>query len=400
MPTESNTVSSVDRSNPLPLYSQLAGVLRTRIKTGQFPVGSRIPGEQQLIQSYQVSQPTVRQALATLVREGLVVRERGRGTFVRRAGASQQRTDRRLTHAITVLMPFAPGTFFAPLVEAIEDVFSGRGFRMMLANNRDDRQVETACLRELAAHKHDGLLWVIPIGGPDPSTLRQLRESETRMVMVDRRPPGEAVDFVASDHFAGSQQAVNHLIEIGCKRIAYFRDSGVNSSCEERFHGYRQALERHGLGYDESLVFTSKKWYRQAGFDCATQMLNSPVTADGVFCMNTPLAHGVMEALKHANVRVPEDMALVTFDDDLEASSATPTLTVIRQDFKGIGKTAAQLLLRCILADPPGPPEDLRIPAQLIIRQSTTRNRIGQHPQLLTELENSKAASKEVQSMT
>ena len=377
MPNNSESFSTLDRAKAVPLHQQLACVLRTRIRTGQFTPGSQLPGEQQLIHAYQVSQPTVRQALGTLVQEGLLVRQRGRGTFVSRSGATQQQSGRHLSHAITVLMPFAESSLFASLLASVEGVFRSSGFRLMLANNDDDPDIESACLRDLAAHEHDGLLWMIPKVGPNPATLRLLRQKETRMVMIDRRPLGEDVDFVASDHFSGAMQAVNHLADVGCRRIAFFGDPGAVSTHIERLGGYRQALELRGIGYDPALVIKSHKWFRQGGADCAHKLLRAADRkVDGVFCITLSTVLGAIEVFRQAGVKVPDDIALVGCDDEPRASASDPPITVIRQDINTIGRTAAELLVRRIMSVQPGAVEDLRIPTQLIVRESTQRRRI------------------------
>ena len=175
----------INRTSAIPLYYQLAQHLEKGIREGEFESDAKFPTDMELALRYNVSRPTVRQAVGELVHKGLLVRERGRGTFVRPASAMVKRDSRVIKYRrLGLVMPWGPGTFFAPLLEAIEDVAHHSGFHVVLANNREDPETEIARIRELLDHGVDGVLWMCPSRGSNQAMARKLLQSVPVVVLL------------------------------------------------------------------------------------------------------------------------------------------------------------------------------------------------------------------------
>jgi len=367
------TEDIVDRGSPVPLYHQIAKHFQALIESGVLKPGDKLPTEAELIRVLKVSPITIRQALGGLVQSGMIYRERGRGTFVR--PGAQLNSSRAASHGrVALVMPWASGTLFAPLVEAVEHTLHQARLHTLLVNNGDDARVEIGKLREALDHGLDGMLWVIPTKGPNAALFKQILDSDLPVVLIDRKAGDESVDFVGSDNRQGMRQIVQHVIETGRRHIAMVCEPLKNSATAERQQGYEQALREAGIAVDPSLIFSSRAVFFENGRRCARRILAHDRPIDAICCMAESSAIGALTELRTAGVTVPDQMALTAFDDGELAVASVPPLTTVRQDIYGMGVAAAELLLKRI-EQPDRPPESRHLPTTLIIRESTIGNR-------------------------
>ena len=359
----------IDRNTPVPLYHQIATYFKGLIESGELAPGDKLPTEAELMKALKISPITVRQALGSLVKLGMIYRERGRGTFVR-PGAQLNANGGNGHGRVAVVMPWASGTFFAPMVEAVEHALHLGGLHTMLVNNADDAQVEMRKLREVIDHGVDGMVWVIPTKGPNTALFNQIVKSDLPLVLVDRRIGDADVDFVGSDNVGGMKAIVSHVIETGRKRIALVREPVGASTAMDRQQGYEEALTEAGIEPDSSLIFTSREAFLENGRRCARRILSLGKSVDAICCTSEQAAMGVLAELRRARISIPDDIALTAFDDDGLAATAVPPLTTTRQDLLGMGATAAEVLIQRI-ANPDRPVETRHLPTTLTIRAST-----------------------------
>jgi LacI family transcriptional regulator len=177
------------------------------------------------------------------------------------------------------------------------------------------------------------------------------------------------VNYVDVDNVGGARMAVEHLIRLGHTRIATITGPLTMSHGEDRLLGYRQALEAHRLPVDERLVVAGD-YTEESGSMGMQRLLSASPTA--LFAASDVMAIGALKALREAGLRVPEDVALVGFDDLSIASAIVPALTTVRQPIEHLGSMAADLLLNS-LASPPGahtPAQRIILPTQLVLRGS------------------------------
>lgn len=199
-------------------------------------------------------------------------------------------------------------------------------------------------------------------------SLDRFAESGLRLVCVDRYYPGSHVPTVTSDNFEGAYQAVSHLLHIGRQRIVAVSASNTNtSSVAARLEGYRWAFKDAGLTPNPEWEYTAFSHEDEVGFVNFVDR----VQPDGLFAMNDMIAMRCMQLLRASGRKIPEDIAVVGFDDIPAAALLDVPLTTVRQDGQRMGAEATRLLLGTT-----GPPHTARplritIPVQLVVRAST-----------------------------
>jgi LacI family transcriptional regulator len=215
----------------------------------------------------------------------------------------------------------------------------------------------------LATGLLDGL--IVTADRKENSFVPQLIEHQMPFVLIGRSENGKQISFIDSDNVSGSYNATKHLIDLGHRRIATIA-SAQNSAGDDRFRGYRQALEDHQMAFDSKLVATGD-YSLESGYQATQQLLSEQ--PDAIFVASDTMALGVLRALREVGLRVPEDVAIVSYDDLPPARQADPPLTTIRQQVGNIGGIAVETLMEYI-ADPSLPPREVILPTQLIVRAS------------------------------
>lgn len=359
----------INRNSELPLYSQLSSWIRCELQAGKYLPGQQLPTDAELMKMFSVSYHTVRKAISELENDGIVSREQGRGTFVRVLISDTPNTPEQVRR-IAAVFPWSGTSIFAPVVTAIEDVVHSHGYRMLLVNNRDDVTVEMEKMREVMDHNIDGLIWAIPAKGGNLAMMRKIVEEGTPVVLVDRQLPELAVDYVGTDNVAAMREVARHLAQCGCHRPAYIKEYIFLSATTERLNGFCEACETYGLKQPE--IFCTRNESRENGIKCATQIFNRIEDFDSIVCQTDLTASGVISAAHKAEIRIPDDIQLIGFDDESFAPLLYPCLTTVHQDFENIGKTAANLLLDRINGNSLSAPIEKRISATVVVRSSTS----------------------------
>jgi LacI family transcriptional regulator len=189
------------------------------------------------------------------------------------------------------------------------------------------------------------------------------------VVLLHQSPPKDiSIPVITIENQSGARKIVDHLIDLhGCKRIVFLQGPQDNEDSEQREKGYRQSLKKHNLPFDPMLVhrggFESIQAHATVG-----QLLASDVDFDAIFTGDDDNAVGVIQALREAGRRIPEDVAVAGFDDSLFARILTPPLTTVRAPIEQVGREAVRLLIRLIRKEPVE--TRLVLPTELIIRQS------------------------------
>lgn len=267
---------------------------------------------------------------------------------------------RTITHATS-------DPFFTPIMDGIYRVAHESGFAVMLWIL--ESQVEGEWLRQQLRQSYqiDGAILV-------PSTTNKilyenLLERKLPCVTIGRFPHQQE-HYVDIDNQAGAELAVKHLINLGYKRIAMLTGRIEDASAQDRLNGYKRALRQAGCPLIQSLIVDAK--YEEAKAYYATRKLLQ-TNFDALFAANDSMAIGAMQALHEAGLRIPQDIAIVGFDDIPRASLTKPGLTTIRQPLQQFGEIAARFLLEQIRLQHEGQPgqgQRMLLPMELIIRES------------------------------
>lgn len=288
-----------------------------------------------------------------------------------RPNLSARNLARGRSGVIALVVPRLEMPYFAALAGQVIDHAEARGWFVLIHETGWDRAAERAALEAQFPQRIDGLI----------VSVQQLRRSDldertatTPLVLLGERSFGDAAHHVAIDNAAAAQTAVAHLIAQGRRRIAMVGSSD-NVADDPRMRGYLQALEAAGLPVDPELMLPIRENSGEEGELVVRTLLESQVERpDGIFAATDWVALGVMRALHLHGVHVPDDVALVGFDDIPYARAVTPSLTTIAPDRSALAELALRMLEAQInatggLADP----VDETVPFELVVRESTTR---------------------------
>lgn len=345
-------------------YRSLAAELVASIDAGRWRVGDRIPTERELAAIHQVGIGTVRRAVELLVRRQLVERRQGSGTFVRGRGA-------RRAGLVGLVMPSSV-YYYPQIIDGVGGALTAADVRMMLACTNYDPAAELAEARRLVEAGVDGLL-IAPtlFAVPDPDQyLADLRGLGVPAVLVERRPPDpapdDATEFVCSNIVGGAYAAVRHLVGLGRRRLGHLGRLGT-ATADDVAAGFTAAVADLGVRAPGKTVV------RRSGWDAA--QLAEFARACAQHKVSGLLAHGDREAalllghLRTAGLRVPEDIAVISHDDEVADIAEIP-LTAVAPPKAEVGRLAATVLLRRIAAGPAAPPTQIRLQPTLTIRAS------------------------------
>ncbi len=259
--------------------------------------------------------------------------------------------------------------FFTSISRAVEDVAYEQAFSVFLCNTDENPEKEAIYLNLM---RDEGVAGVI--FSPTRQTAATFSASNLSFptVVVDRSIPKGDVDVVLLDNVDAAYRLTTHLIENGYRRIAALCGE-MSTTGQERRLGYEKALRAHGLSPAPELVkYVQPKI--EAGYAAALKMLDSAPSPDAVFTTNSLLGAGALQAIRERDLTVPDDIALVTFDETTWAALVRPPITLIAQPTYEIGKSATELLLQRV-ADPTRPTHQVILKGQLLVRGSSAPRR-------------------------
>ncbi len=271
------------------------------------------------------------------------------------------------SYVVGTIIPDISNPFFAMLFRGIEDALAERDYSVILANTDDDPMRQARSIAMLRGRQVDGLILATP-RRTDPG-VQALADAGYPFVVVNRHTDPITPNAVVPDDRAGAFAAVEHLISLGHRRIAHIAGADAISTGHWRRRGYHEALERHSLPFDPSLLVQGS--YREpGGYDAMKRLLALPEPPTAVFAVNDLAAAGALRALHEAGLRVPDDVSIVGFNDLPTAIQIVPRLTTIHLPLHAMGVTAAQRLMTQLL-EHERPSAPVTIPVTLIARESS-----------------------------
>ena len=276
---------------------------------------------------------------------------------------------RQKTGTLALIVPDVANPFFTLVVRGAEDVARRAGYRMILCDTRADLTIEREVIEEMLAHRVEGIV-IAPVSDRSKGHLERLARFGVQFVLIDRTVPGIESDVVVGDSAGGARVLVEHLISLGHDRIAFITEGNDVSTARDRREGYEAALAAAGLPLDPSLVVRATVDPR-GGFDGMSRLLELDEPPTAVFTVNNLVALGAIEAVRAHELEVPDDIALVCFDDIEYASRLYPFLTVMAQPAETLGTLGTQLLVERIEGRAPEQRRVVVLPAQFVVRKSS-----------------------------
>jgi LacI family transcriptional regulator len=290
--------------------------------------------------------------------------------FVRNDAARQLRAGRSRSIGLVVLDVRNP--FFTDVARGAEDRAAEDGMTILLGNSDENAERERAYLDLFEEQRVHGVL-ISPLGD-DETRLQRLRGRDTPVVLVDRVSQDRRLSSVAVDDIVGGELAVRHLIETGRRRIAFVGGPTSIRQVADRLEGARRAVDAEPDATLEVVATESLTVLDGRAAGEAIRERASGERPDAVFAANDLLAMGVLQAFNMlGSVRVPDDIALIGYDDIDFASAAVVPLSSIRQPASLIGYTAVDLLLKEAASGSESEPEQVVFQPELVVRESTRR---------------------------
>ncbi len=271
---------------------------------------------------------------------------------------------RSSTSTIGVAISALSNHYFSETVHAIETECAKHGYMMLFVDTHDDPEQELRVVTALHHRRVDGIL-LAPSNGS--KALEYLRANEIPAVLVDRMM-SEQFDQIGVDNASPTQALIAHLIAHGHRRIGFIAGREGFSTTDERVAGYRAALQAAGLGFDPQLVVNGGSDTAPAR-GATAQLLALPAPPTAIMAGNNLMTLGAMHALRDAHIEVPQQMALVGFDDFDWADFFVPRLTLIAQPVQPLGARAVHMLLQRMAA-PDAPTQSVRLAPTLQVRNS------------------------------
>ena len=255
-------------------------------------------------------------------------------------GLKMSRTD-----TLGLIIPDISNPFFADIAQSIEKEARLHGYSLILGDSGDDQMIETDLIRLLLSHKVDGII-IAPVG-IDYKQIIQTYNSGMPLVVIDRCFPEIGLPFITSDNYQGGNDAVNYLIAMGHRKIACIQGIPKSRPTIDRVRGYKDALRSHSIPIDDSLIvgdnYTIENGYKQ------TRILFSmedPPTA--IFALSNLIGLGVMKAVDEMGLKIPDNISLISFDEQPYSAFLATPMTTVDQKKSEIGQLAVNVLTKYI----------------------------------------------------
>jgi len=278
------------------------------------------------------------------------------------------------SYLVGLIVPDLLHPFFAEIAKSLSREIGFKGYSLIIASSDEDPELEAREIRQLQARHLDAL--VIASCALNNTSIDQLAFHGNPYVLIDRNFSKVKSNFVGTDDEAAGRIATEHLIQMGCQRIAHIGGRS-NSTGHGRLKGYQAALQSHGLHYREEYVVSRPHVDADSieqGKQAMQMLLERKVRPDGVFCYNDPLAIGAMETIFEEGLSVPNDVAVIGCGNLHYDSSLRVPLSSIDQQNANIGRRAGEVVLEIIESKLPKPPQKIVFEPALVARLSTLRN--------------------------
>ncbi|MGQ9473474.1 MAG: LacI family DNA-binding transcriptional regulator [Candidatus Caldatribacteriaceae bacterium] len=264
---------------------------------------------------------------------------------------------------IGVVIPDIENPFFSSLVKSLEFLLFRYGYFLLLCNTENNPDLEDNFIHYLGRNKAKGVILVT-------STSKErikIFNTNIPLVLLDRNIQGVELPFVATNHYQGGKIATSYLLRRGRRRIAFLGGRREVNVYEERLKGYIEGLQENGLVVDPDLIVEGDFSF-QGGYQAVDLLLGRGKSFDAIFAANDLIALGAIERLREKGMSIPQDVAIVGFDDIWLSRLSHPRLTTIRQPVYELCKEAVTVLLD--LVDKGVRPSSRILEPQLVIRES------------------------------
>jgi LacI family transcriptional regulator len=281
------------------------------------------------------------------------------------------------SHTIGVLVHQLNSNFIASVLSGIEKVMAAANYDIIIAHSSESGKKEAANATNLFHKRVDGLIASLAADTQDLTHFQQFFKKGLPVVFFDRvEENGEGAKIII-DNYKAAYEATQHLIEQGCKRIIHLTSNLKRNVYVKRFRGYKDALENNGISFDEDLVFASSM-VKETFIAAANAIIKMDPLPDGLFSANDISAAICIQIFKEHGIRVPEDIAVVGFNNDTISTIIEPQLTTVNYPAVEMGEQAAMVLMNHLTGNADsGITNSIVLNSELIIRKSSLKKNAG-----------------------
>lgn len=277
---------------------------------------------------------------------------------------------KKKTYTIGVVVPEITYSFFPEAIRGIEEIASARGYQLVLAYSAEDAKKEASALKMLASKRVDGILVSVSETVKDFKFYKQILNLGIPIVFFDRCVFDIGASCVAIDDEKASEVITEHLIKHGYTKLAHLSAPLTVSIGKARLKGFKKALKKYNLKIDSKYIITAGL-KEEEGYIAMKQLLSVKKSElpRAVVAVNDPVAFGAIKAIEEKKLKIPDDIAIVGFSDDIRSSLISPPLTTVKQHAYELGKLAAEKLINHI-ENKTEKVEKKIIDAEIVIRKS------------------------------
>jgi LacI family transcriptional regulator len=278
------------------------------------------------------------------------------------------------SRVIALIVPDLLHPFFAEVAKGLSAALRSQAYSLVISSSEEDPALEQKEIEHLLARRVDAL--IIASVQTAAQSFARIEEQRTPYVLIDRKFDGLTANFIGVDDALVGRLATQHLIDVGCQRIAHIGGGGVSTALE-RLEGYTRTLEKHGLSAPRDLIVSRTTHADDlgdvTGYAAMERLLALRPRPDGVFCYNDPTAMGAMLAILDHGLMIPDDIAVVGCGNVHYSKFLRVPLTSISQQTEAMGRKAGQLALSLVKAKAAGPARTILLKPRLEVRQSTSK---------------------------
>ena len=373
----------IDKNNSVPFYIQVREALRFQIESGARKALESLPSEDVLCREYKVSRITIKKALDDLKKEGYIVRVKSKGSFVNLEipRKEEKRNFKNGKKMFAFVVPDIEDVFISEIYRGIESVATENGYKVLILSSDRDIEGEGRNIEFLRESNIAGAI-IFPFWGRfNALQVLNLKKRGFPFVLIDRYFRDIQTDAVVVDNFNGAFHATGHLFGLGHRKIAHIM--GVECTAnEDRFEGYRAALQKAGIPFNPLLVREIQPFETEGslrfepdetgGYKEMKSLLSRKNKPTAVFAGNDYIALGCYRAIRDSGLKVPDDISVVGFDNIALSAEVVPPLTTIDPRMDEMGRLAVRRLADMV-ENGETVPVKVTLPSVLVERSSVKK---------------------------
>ncbi|MFL0253332.1 substrate-binding domain-containing protein [Clostridium neuense] len=340
------------------------------IKNKKINIGDQLPSENEIASYFNVSRHTVRQALSKLSEHGLIVKEKGKGTFC----IDNFEKEEKASKNIALLTTYISNYIFPKITEGVEEVLRQKGYNLLLFNSNNDIENEINCLKSIENQDISGVI-IEPaqssINNLDKKYFQEFDKKNIKYIMINAYYEELNPAYLVLNDEQGGYRLTKYLIELGHKNIAaILKKDDIQG--QKRKKGYIKALEENEVKIDETIIGEYTTDTKEMSIkEFLRSILKMQSRPSAIFCYNDEVALKCIEILRKDGIKVPEDISIVGFDDSSLATASEVKLTSIIHPKKQMGIQAAKYIIGMVEGKLKKP--RYVYDAELIVRDSCTK---------------------------